>query len=281
MRKIIQKHFGTFVGLLILLIASVVVLFPILWMFKTSISPFQEIFTDPARLVPSTADFSAYASLLQRVPIFRWFWNTFLVSSLATLLVLCITVPAAYILARQTFRSRKLIQLVITACNSIPKAALFIPYLMVSMARGLFNTHIALVVVYVAMLAPFAAIILTSYFATIPASLEEAAMIDGCSIQSAIIWVVLPVSVPGVLSVGIYCFINAWTEYFYSLVLTSSDDMRTLTVGLVTFFDQAGFIQDFTQVSAGAIVSILPVILVFLLLQKFFVQGMVAGAVKM
>lgn len=281
MTKVIKKHTGTIIGVLILIIAAIVVLFPIVWMLKTSISPFQEIFTDPAKLIPSSVDFSAYSSLLQRMPIFRWFWNTFLVSFLATVLVLCITVPAAYVLARQRFRCRKSIHLIITACNSIPKAALFLPYLTVSMAMGLFNTHVSLVIVYVAMLSPFAAIILTSYFATIPSSLEEAAMIDGCSIQTAILRVILPISVPGMLSVGIYCFINAWTEYFYSLILTSSDDMRTLTVGLVTFFDQAGFIQDFTQVSAGAIVSILPVILVFLLLQKFFVQGMVAGAVKM
>jgi len=281
----IKKKTGDIYSLIfcyaILLIGTVVVLFPILWMFKTSISPFKEIFSDPTRIIPSSISFDSYIGLVNKMPILRWFGNTFFVSIISTLIVLCITVPSAYVLARQQFAAKKTINVIITTCNAIPKAALFLPYLTASMALKIYNTHSSLIIVYVGMLSPFAVIILSSYFATIPSSLEEAAMIDGCNTLTAILRVILPVSMPGMLSVGIYGFINAWTEFFYALVLTSSDNMRTLTVGLVTFFEQAGFIQDFTQVSAGAIVSIIPVIIVFLLLQKFFVQGMTAGAVKM
>jgi len=267
---------GIYAGLVIF---SLVLIFPLLWMISTSFKPINEIFTKIPRWIPKKPTFDNYTFLLFETDYLVFFKNTIKISITTTFAALVVAVFAGYSLSRFNFKGRAYIGVLIIAVQMFPYVLLVIPLFTVMRTLGLVDTHISLVIAYGTFALPFSAWMLKGYFDTIPISLEEAAIIDGCSRLQVLYKIVLPLSAPGLVAVAMFAFILAWQEYIYALAFTRSSNMRTLTIGLAMMQGQHGRIS-WGQIMAGSFLACIPPILVFTFLQRFIVQGFTRGAVK-
>ena len=262
-----------------LVVFSLVLIFPLLWMISTSFKPMDEIFTKIPRWIPKKPTFDNYSFLLFETDYPVFFKNTVKISLITTLAALVVAVFAGYSLSRFRFRGRRVFGVLIIAVQMFPYVLLVIPLFTVMRTMGLVDTHISLVIAYGTFALPFSTWMLKGYFDTIPISLEEAAIIDGCNRLQILYKIVLPLSAPGLVAVAMFAFILAWQEYIYALAFTRSSNMRTLTIGLAMMQGQHGRIS-WGQIMAGSFLACIPPILVFTFLQRFIVQGFTRGAVK-
>jgi multiple sugar transport system permease protein len=270
------RNAGVYLGLLAF---SLALIFPLLWMISTSFKPMDEIFTKVPRWIPKNPTLSNYAFLLFDTDYPVFFKNSIKISLTTTVAALIVAVFAGYSLSRFNFKGRAYLGVLIIAVQMFPYVLLVIPLFTVMRAVGLIDTHISLIIAYGTFALPFSAWMLKGYFDTIPVSLEEAAIIDGCSRLQVLYRIVLPLAAPGLVAVAMFAFILAWQEYIYALAFTRSSHMRTLTIGLAMMQGQHGRIS-WGQIMAGSFLACIPPILVFTLLQRFIVQGFTRGAVK-
>ncbi len=270
------RNAGVYLGLLAF---SLALIFPLLWMISTSFKPMDEIFTKVPRWIPKNPTLSNYAVLLFNTDYPVFFKNSSKISLITTMAALVVAVFAGYSLSRFNFKGRAYLGVLIIAVQMFPYVLLVIPLFTVMRAVGLIDTHISLIIAYGTFALPFSAWMLKGYFDTIPVSLEEAAIIDGCSRLQVLYRIVLPLAAPGLVAVAMFAFILAWQEYIYALAFTRSSHMRTLTIGLAMMQGQHGRIS-WGQIMAGSFLACIPPILVFTLLQRFIVQGFTRGAVK-
>jgi multiple sugar transport system permease protein len=160
----------------------------------------------------------------------------------------------------------------------VPPITLLIPYFGLVVVLGLYNTYPGLILTYMVFTLPYAIIMMTGYFNTLPRELDEAARVDGASSFGALWRILLPIAVPGMVSVGMYTFMIAWNEYLFALTLTRTDDMRTVPIGIALLMGQHSY--DWNQMMAMSVLGSLPVIVLFLFFQRFFIGGMTSGSVK-
>ena len=193
-------------------------------------------------------------------------------------LTLVIGLLAAYSFSRFDFPGKKVINTIIVAVQAVPPITLLIPYLSLIVAIKLYNTLFALILTYLVTTLPYCILMMTGYFNTIPKSLDEAVKIDGGSTWTALWKILVPTAVPGMVSVGMYTFMNAWNEYLFALALTKTNDMRTVPVGINLLMGQHAY--EWNQMMAMSVLGSLPVLVLFLIFQKYFIAGMTAGAVK-
>lgn len=203
--------------------------------------------------------------------------NSLIVAVGTVILGLLVSVTAAYAFSRFRFRGRRVLMLQFLLVNMFPVVLLILPLFIMMRWLGILDTHLALILANATVAIPFAVWMLTSYINAIPRSLDEAAMIDGCSRLSALRRVVLPLALPGIISTGIYIFITAWNEYLYALTLTGRN-VRTVTVAIQTLIGE--FQIEWGLLAAGGIIGALPVVLLFLVVQRRLVGGLTQGAVK-
>ncbi len=274
--RTILKTAGIYLGLIVF---SLVLIFPLLWMISTSFKPINEIFTKIPRWIPKNPTFDNYTFLLFDTDYLVFFKNSIKISIITTFAALIVAIFAGYSLSRFNFKGRAYFGVLIIAVQMFPYVLLVIPLFTVMRTLGLVDTHISLVIAYGTFALPFSAWMLKGYFDTIPISLEDAAIIDGCSRLQVLYKIVLPLSAPGLVAVAMFAFILAWQEYIYALAFTRSSNMRTLTIGLAMMQGQHGRIS-WGQIMAGSFLACIPPILVFTFLQRFIVQGFTRGAVK-
>ena len=267
---------GIYLGLIAF---SLGLVFPLLWMISTSFKPIEEIFTKIPRWIPKNPTFDNYTFLLLNTDYPVFFKNSIKISIITTAAALIVATFAGYSLSRFNFKGRAYFGVLIIAVQMFPYVLLVIPLFTVMRTLGLVDTHISLVIAYGTFALPFSAWMLKGYFDTIPISLEEAAIIDGCSRLQVLCRIVLPLAAPGLVAVAMFAFILAWQEYIYALAFTRSSHMRTLTIGLAMMQGQHGRIS-WGQIMAGSFIACIPPILVFTFLQRFIVQGFTRGAVK-
>lgn len=260
-----------------LIVISLAILFPFYWMVIAS-------FGDPAGfrvdLLPSVRSFSldSYRWVLFRLPFARWFLNSVLISGFATVMAVVTSVFAAYALSRMHFRGRQVFTAAVVVTQLLPSILLAIPWFVILAYLGLVNTHFGLIITYLTIALPFSIWMLYGYFQSIPTELEDAAMVDGCTRASALIRVVLPLAAPGVATVALFAFVLGWEEFLYALLIMSSDDRITVTVGAARLLsDQTLY---FGYLSAYGVLTVLPVALVFGVLQRYLVRGLTMGALK-
>jgi len=218
-----------------------------------------------------------YVSIVQD-GLFGYFKNSLIVSVAATAVSVSIGILAAYSISHFRYRGRALFSQLILYVYLFPGAVLFIPLLIVINTLGLTNTLLSLVVAYPVFGMPFAAWILTGYFSTIPRELEEAARIDGCSRMGALFRVILPVAMPGIVSATIYCFLLSWNELLYAFTFVTSEAKKTLPMWLSERI--LGDVFMWGELMAGAILMLIPILLIYSLGTKYLVRGLTAGAVK-
>lgn len=273
-----QKRLSTALVILALILGALFAGLPVLWMFASSFKSNTEIFAFPPRLIDESFSFEAYRSVLTNPQQLRFFFNSYFVSTLVTILTLITSILAGYSFSRFNFRFKGALNLIIIGVQSVPPITLMIPYFGLMVALRLYNTYWALILTYMVFTLPYAIIMMTGYFNTLPKDLDEAVHIDGGS-SAVILWrILVPISLPGIVSVGVYTFMLAWNEFLFALTLTRTNDMRTVPVGIQLLMGQHSF--EWNQMMAMSVLGSLPVLILFLVFQRYFITGMSAGSVK-
>jgi multiple sugar transport system permease protein len=251
---------------------------PVLWMFAASFKSNTEIFAYPPRLIDESFSLASYIAVLTNPQQLRFFFNSYLISGMVTIFTVIVGILAGYSFSRYDFRFKSVLNLMIIGVQSVPPITLMIPYFGLIVAFGLYNSYWALILTYMVFTLPYAIIMMTGYFNTLPRALDEAVMIDGGS-SFVILWrVLVPISLPGIVSVGIYTFMLAWNEFLFALTLTRTNEMRTVPVGIQLLMGQHSF--EWNQMMAMSVLGSLPVLVLFLLFQRYFIAGMSAGSIK-
>jgi len=261
-------------------IIMVVLIFPFYWMVLTSIKPDAQLINmdkfNPFWVVEPT--FKHIQKLLFESEYPRWLWNTMYVSVVATALSLFASVFAAYALVRIRFKGAELVGAMIFLAYLVPPSILFIPLATIIQAYGLFDSPMALILVYPTILIPFSTWLLMGYFKTIPYELEECALIDGATRLQILIKIILPLAVPGLISASIFSLTLCWNEFIYALTFVSSSEMKTVPIGVVTELVE-GDVYHWGSLMAGALLGSLPVAVLYSFFVEHYVSGM-TGAVK-
>jgi len=260
-----------------LVVFTGVVLFPFYWLLVSSLKSSDQLFQVPPLWVPAPATLDNFERLMQGAfPV--WFKNSVIIALATTILGLSVAALAAYSFSRFPFRGNRPLSTMFLFIQLFPVAVIVIPLFILWSDLKLINTYWSLIITYLVFGLPIATWLLIGFFNAVPPELEEAAMIDGASRLGALWRVTLPLCVPGLAATAIYVFLLAWNEFFFALTFMSSTDMRTIPVGLESFFSEHSV--DWGLVMAGSVVSTLPVVVLFGLLSRYFVQGLTSGAVK-
>ncbi|MBZ9936529.1 carbohydrate ABC transporter permease [Mesorhizobium sp. BR1-1-16] len=256
------------------------VLSPFIEGFLVSLKPLTHLFSSPYRFWPEDGSFDAYFTMWEHVPLLgRYIFNSLLISSLATIAVLILVVPAAYAFARFEFPGSGPLLGAFLAVNMFSGAVLLIPLYRLMRSMGLLNTYFAMIVPGVAFLIPTAIWLLRTYLLRIPRELDEAAWVDGAGRLYILRRIVLPIAAPGILVVALATFIGAYAQQFiFALTFNSKSEFMPLAVGLFAFFGKERVVWN--ELMAASFVGIAPVMIGFIFLQRYLVAGLTAGAVK-
>lgn len=269
------------IGTVIIWLFVIGAVFPIIWMMATSLMTQGEIATGKIG-IPN--NFTNYIEMWQRVEFFKYFKNSVIVCGTTTIIALFIATFAGYAVARFKFPGAGLFGAAVLATQMVPGIMFLLPlYLMFikiqdTLGIRIINTYGGLIIVYSAFFIPFSIWILRGFFAGIPKELEEAAVIDGCSKFGAFVRIILPIARVGMIATGIYIFLMAWDELLFAWVLTTSSDVATIPVGIRLYV--GNYQNRYDLLMASGSVTTLPVLIIFFGLQKQFIRGMTAGAVK-
>lgn len=273
-RRIRTRNIG---GALVDILIALIALGPIIWGLSTSLKPAQDILTYPPNLIPPHITLEHYA-LLVRTGIHRFIFNSAIVSAVAVGASLFVGCIAAYALARLSFRGRSTIMLSIVALMSIPLPSLLVPTFSMLTTVGMANSLSGLAALYTAYQLPIVVWLLYGYFCTLPIELEHAARIDGYSRLQTLWKIVLPLSGPGLVAAGLFVLTFAWNDFVVAVVMSSSEETKTLPVAIYGYLGFYG--RDWGPLTASAMISILPVLAVFVIFQRYFLSGMTGGGVK-
>jgi ABC-type glycerol-3-phosphate transport system permease component len=266
---------GFYILLTLLVIPAV---FPFYWMAISSVKPEAELFALRPTLAPGTFSAEFYTRLLFRTPFVRYFANSLIVSGVTMVLVCAVAIFAAYALARFRFRGREPFALSMLLGQMFPSVLLAIPLFVILSQLGLLDSFVGLILAYLTFALPFTAWMLRGYFMGIPEDLEEAAMIDGCSRLGALFRVVLPLAAPGIAATAILGFMLAWNEYLFAAIFLNQEDLKTLPVGLSGYISPWNI--DYGVLMSGSVMATIPVVVFFILVQRYIIAGLTAGAVK-
>jgi multiple sugar transport system permease protein len=263
---------------IISVIVTVIVAFPFVWILLTSLKTYPEIYTYPITYVPKKLTFEHYFNVFKTHHLERYMLHSLKVSLLTVASTLLISIFPAYALARLNFPRRKILVSTVVFCVVLPQIVLVIPFLQMLKSLQLVNKHAGLILVYLAITTPVAIWFLIGFFEGIPRSLEDAAMIDGCSRIQTLFKIILPIMRPGISAVAIYAFFLSWNEFMFALSYLSTADKLTLPVFLGRFVGQ--YQTRWGELFAGSVLSYLVPLIAFAVLQKHFVSALVKGAVK-
>jgi ABC-type glycerol-3-phosphate transport system permease component len=252
--------------------------FPLLWMVLTSIKPDREILTAVPTFWTSDPTLGAYERLFSQTKFLTYFRNSIMVAGGATLLTVLVGTLAAYGITRFQFRGREFIAGVMLFTYMFAPIMIVVPFYILMRQAGLTNSHLGLILAYTTFSLPFSMWLLRSFFQSIPLELEEAAMIDGCSRPQAVMRIIVPLALPGVIAVSIFTFIVAWNDYLFARVLIGADNLKTLPVGIQDLYEST--ITDWGMVMAAGVMITIPALIFFLAVQRYLIAGWGAGAVK-
>lgn len=250
---------------------------PVLWMADTAFKPDPEIFTLPPRWIPSHFTLKHVQDVIDGWPFLRWVLNSVIVAGSATILSLIVSVPAAFSFARLRWRARNVVFLLFISSMLIPWQVNAVPLYFIMNSLGLLNTFPSVVLPIVAM--PIGIFLLRQFFVNIPGELEDAARIDGCSSLGILVRIILPISKPALVALGIYQFIFSWNEFFWSMIALQRPHLLTLPIGLSAL--QGAHDIKYGLLLAGAFLASLPVLIIFLILRRRVIRGMaLTGGLK-
>ncbi|WP_073953688.1 carbohydrate ABC transporter permease [Thalassospira sp. TSL5-1] len=263
-----------------LMIAAFVVfaLFPLYWLLKVSVTPNDILYTEGVRMWPSRTTWDNYTFVLTQSHFPHYFMNSVIVSGCTALFTCIIAAITGYAFSRFRFNGKIIIVALMLITQMFPLVMLIAPIFRILAPLGLTDSLTGLIIVYTAFNVPFATFLMQSFFDGIPKDLEEAAMIDGNTRFEAFRRIILPLTLPGIAATLGFVFTAAWSELLFALMLVSSESASTFPVGLLSFVSKFGV--DFGQMMAAGVLALIPACAFFLLIQRYLVQGLTAGAVK-
>jgi len=269
------RPLGLTLGVALLCLA---LLFPFYWMLVTAVLPTSMVLAREPTLLPSFADmsFRAFVAAFDRKPLATWMLNSLIVTVGATLLSLVIASLAGYSLSRFRIRVQEFTGLTLLLTKMLPGSLIVIPFFIMAATFGLIDSLWALMLANAAVGVPFATWMLKGFFDGIPRDLEHAAMIDGCSHLSAFVYVIVPLARPGIAACAIYLAILSWSDFVFARTLINDQSHWTITTGLVSFIGEHGI--DWPELMAAGAMSMVPMVLLFLVLEPFLVSGMTTGS---
>ena len=265
----------TYLGLAIGLVYAC---FPVLWMLFSSLKSNTEIFSLPPELFPKEFTLKAYHSIFSSPMKVRFFLNSYLVATVVTFLTLFVAILAGYSFSRHSFKLKKPLNLFIISTQTVPPISLLIPYFGIVVSFRMYDTYFALIFTYMVFTLPYAILLMTGYFNTLPKELDEAVIIDGGSSFTALWRVLVPVSIPGIVATGVYTFLLSWNEFLFALTLTKSTEMRTVPIGIQLLMGQPSY--EWNEMMAMSILGSFPILIMYMVAQRYFLEGLTAGSVK-
>lgn len=267
---------GIYVGAFALAIFSI---FPFVWMVISSLKPRGEIRSRNPSLLISEPTLDNYKRVLVDAGFLQFVWNSLKVASIVTVLSLAVSILAGYAFSRfYKARAVKWSNFFMLVSQMIPGVLLLVPLYVIMSNLNLLETHWSLVIAYTTFVIPLCTFMMSTGFDNIPRSLEESAEIDGCGRFATIFRIIVPVSVPTIISVGLYAFINAWNEFMFAYIFISRAENRLLTPAIMLF--KGANLVDWGAIMAASVIAVLPTAILFIFLQRYFMSGMMAGAVK-
>ena len=262
-----------------LLILSVIfALFPIAWMLSTSLKSEAEALSLPIRWIPKQFTLQAYGDMWTLKPFATYFWNSIVVSGVTAVLSTVVGALAGYGFSRFQFRGRTSLLAFFLATQMISGVLVIGPYFQILAALDLYNTLTGLIIAYVTICLPFAAWMSKGYFDSIPKEMDEAGLVDGASRLQIFVRIICPIALPGTVSTLLFAFLLAWQDLLWALCLVSIDEKRTVTLGVAFLVGE--FVIQWPMLTAASLIGSLPTILLYLFLQRYYVEGLARGAVK-
>jgi multiple sugar transport system permease protein len=265
-------HYGA------VLLYVVAALFPLYWLVKVSITPNDVLYREGTGLLPSKVSFEHYATVIGKSDFLLFFRNSIIVSSVTAVASTLLAMASGYAFSRFAFRGKFWIVGLMLVTQMFPLVIVITPIFSIFGTLGLTNSLTGLIIIYTAFNIPFATFLMQSFFDGIPKELEEAAMIDGATRFKALVQIVAPLTLPGIVATVGFCFTGAWGEILFALLLNSSASTSTFPVGLLLYSTRATI--EFGPMMASGVLALLPVCVFFFFIQRYLVQGLTAGAVK-
>tara|TARA_B100000767_G_scaffold268998_1_gene290177 strand:- start:566 stop:1420 length:855 start_codon:yes stop_codon:yes gene_type:complete len=259
-------------------VCVIILAFPIFWMLSVSLKSSVETFSLPPKLIPSSINFDGYTKILNNDQYTRFLFNSYFLGVVVTVLSVIIGTLAAYGFSRYRFFGDRAAKLFVITTQMVPTITLLIPLFGVIVWLRLYDTMWGLILTYLTFSLPYAVIMMNAYLDTIPKDFDEAATIDGCSPIGVLFKILLPIATPGIISTAVYTFLLAWNEFLFALALTRSIEMRTVPVGIAMMVGEFGLKWD--EMMAFSVIGSLPVLILFMLVQRFVISGLSAGGVK-
>ena len=256
-----------------------VAVLPILYMITTSFKSISEILSAPlATFLPVAPTLEAYHNIWNNYPFFSYLRNSVVVTLCSTLLAVTFSTLAGYGFSRFKFRTKSALMLFILTTQMFPSVMLYVPYYKLLSVYKLTNTYTGLILVYVSSVIPFCAWMMYGFFEAISKELDEAALIDGCGRFRTFFSIVMPLTLPGLISTAIYAFVQGWNEYMFAMIFTNAEEMKTLPVAIGQMSKSYKIMWN--DLMAASLLSSIPLIVLFIFLQRYFISGMTSGAVK-
>jgi multiple sugar transport system permease protein len=260
-------------------IICIIFLFPLYWMIISSLKTELEIFKTPISFFPQDIKFNAYFEQVRDdYNIFRNFLNSIIISLSSMIISVILSIPAAYALARFKFKGRKVFILSFLITQMLPTSLILTPLFIIFKSLNLYNTYMAPAIADATIAIPFSVLILRTYFITIPKELDDASKIDGCNSFTSFIKIMVPIALPGVIVSTVFSLLFAWSDLIFALTFINNQDMWPVTSGVFNFMQRYG--TQWNNVMAFGVVSVIPVILLFVFLQRYIISGLTNGAVK-
>tara|TARA_X000000950_G_scaffold109833_1_gene138452 strand:+ start:3827 stop:4660 length:834 start_codon:yes stop_codon:yes gene_type:complete len=271
----IKIRFLVYVGLLVGLVFT---LFPVFWIFISSVKTNTEVFAYPPSFIPENFTLSAYFNIFNDEDKLRFFFNSYFIAIIVTILTLLISILSGYSFSRFDFKLKRILNLSIISTQTIPPITLLIPYFGIVVTFKIFDTYLALILTYLVFTIPYATLMMTSYFNTLPKELDDAVLMDGGSNFTALCRVIIPISLPGIVATCVYTFLLCWNEFLFALTLTKSYEMRTVPIGIQLLMGQHAY--EWNEMMAMSIIGTVPILFLYLFAQKYFLAGLTSGSVK-
>lgn len=275
-----RKNFKNAALYLTVVTTCAVLVFPVYWMFNTSVAPSTQLRTYPPQFLQSNPQFNSYITVLTERPLLIWLRNSTIIALAATLLSVSVSVLAGYSLSRFSVLGSQAMGIFVLTSRMLPGTLLVIPLFIFFRQLGLINDARSVIIAHATFIIPFATWMLKGYFDSIPKELEEAAMVDGCNPLTALFRVILPVAAPGLAATVLYGFILSWNDFLFARTFLTSQTTWTVTVGLSSMAGSEAQLTPWNQIMAASLLACVPVVLAYLFLERYLVGGLTAGAAK-
>lgn len=274
-RRRLLRQIGVYLGVVV---ALIIVDFPLYWMLNVSVAPDDQLIIFPPRFFHPAPTLKAYVTLLTERPFGTWITNSLWVVVMSVGFSMLVAVFAGYSLSRFRFPGRTAAGYLLLSSRMLPTTLLIIPLFITMRNLGLINSHWALIICNLTIVTPFATWMLKGYFDSIPKELEESARVDGCSRMGVLGRITVPLAAPGLAATALYAAILAWDEYLFARTLLSSQKLWTISVGLGSF--KGEYMTKWNEVMAASLLGTVPIMIIFIFLEKYMVSGLTAGSVK-